>query len=294
MSIKYSIIICTYNRASFLKETIDSILFHLTDTAKYELLIVDNNSTDQTADVVRQYAEVPVVRYIFEKNQGLSYARNRGIQEAQYPVIVFLDDDIEIHPRYLAVLDSQYQDSSVHIVGGKVLPFESQVPDWLPKKYFYLASVYDAGENRMIVPKLMGANHSFRKEVAVKVGGYNTGIGPLGDFKLGGDENEFLLRAQKKGYQLLYHPDLIVYHKIQNRFNKEFILTYSYNIGATEANIDYSHRPLFLNLRILKYRMENLLDKLQSTIAPTSDFVKVFRREHRKGYLNFIKKQSRK
>ncbi|WP_247237233.1 glycosyltransferase family 2 protein [Telluribacter sp. SYSU D00476] len=286
---QYSIIICTYNRATFLKETIDSILLHLTDQTKYELLIVDNNSTDTTAEVVKQYLHVPIIRYVFEQNQGLSYARNRGIKEARYPIIVFVDDDIDIDPNYLSVLDKLYSDPSVQIVGGKVLPYKSRVPEWLPKKYYYLASVYDMGDTPAFVPKLMGANHTFRKEVADKVGDYNVNIGPLGDFKLGGDENDFLLRAQNKGYRLLYHPDLIVHHKIQNRFNREFILKYSYNIGATEANIDYTNRKHLLALKCMKYVVDRLAAGIGLAPNGSTEIVKEIRKQHKQGYLDFVR-----
>lgn len=288
--IQYSIIVCSYNRSRFLQETIESLLTNFKDQEKYELIIIDNNSSDDTAEVVAQYRHVPVVRYVLEKNQGLSYARNRGIREARYPVIVFLDDDIAIEPGYLEVLDKHYADPSVHIVGGKVLPYQAQVPDWLPRKYYYLVSVYDMGNQVRNVTKLLGANHSFRKEVADQVGDYNVKIGPLGDFKLGGDENEFLLRAQQKGYKLLYDPALIVYHKIQNRFNKPFVLMYSYNIGATEANIDFTHQRGLLMLKCGKYLADSFLRRTGMKKDDPEDFVADIRREHQRGYLEFVGK----
>ena len=286
----YSLIVCTYNRCSFLRETIESVLLQFADRATYELLIIDNNSSDDTALVVREFLHLPQVRYVLETSQGLSYARNRGIKEASKNIIVFLDDDIDLDANYPTMLDQIYSDPSIHIAGGKVLPYRRQMPDYLPRKYAYLVSVFDIGNEPAFVTKLMGANHSFRKEVAAKVGGYNISIGPNGDFKLGGDENEYLNRAQSAGYKLFYHPDLIVYHKIENRFSKEFILQYAYNIGASEANIDYLQRKWFLALRTLKYLANSILHRLNLFNDGQNQFVQLIKKASRKGYLDFVKK----
>ncbi len=248
----YSIIVCTYNRASFLKETIDSILKNLSAKTNYELLIVDNNSTDNTLEIVSQYSRFSFIKYFLEKQQGLSFARNRGIREAKNEIIVFLDDDIDIDSGYLDILDQLYKDANTYIVGGKVLPYQTRMPDWLSKKYQYLASVYDLGDQPCQPTKLMGANHTFRKELTQKVGLYNTSLGPIGNYKIGGDEDDFLLRAQKIGYKLLYHPDLIVYHKIANRLNEPFIYRYANNIGRSQAKIDRQHKKIRFVLKAIK------------------------------------------
>ncbi len=286
---QFSIIICTYNRSAFLKETIESILSHYKDNTNIELMIVDNNSTDNTAEVVKPFMRVPFVRYVLEKQQGLSAARNRGIKEAKFSILVFLDDDIDIDATYLTVLDKIYSDPTIFVAGGKVLPYKAQIPEWLPNKYYYLASVLDLGNTPKYVPKLMGANHTFRKEVATKVGDYNVKIGPLGNFKLGGDEDEFLYRAKQKGYQILYHPDLIVYHKIANRFNKEFILEYAFNIGASQANIDLEHNRFKLGLKVTKYITDTVINRMGFFKGIQDEFVHAIRKEHKRGYLNFIK-----
>src|SRR5438045_1184577 len=141
----YSIIVCTYNRDSFLGETIESILFHFSNKTNFELLIIDNNSTDTTAQLVKPFLSKPQVRYFLETNQGLSNARNRGIKESGNDILVFLDDDIDIEANYLDVCDEVYSNSAINIVGGKVLPYKVNVPNWLPTKFFYLASIFDLG-----------------------------------------------------------------------------------------------------------------------------------------------------
>ncbi len=289
--LRYRIIICTYNRVAFLKETIESVLSRLADCDNYELLVIDNNSTDNTREVVEEYLHLPIVRYIVEANQGLSFARNRGIKEAKHAIIAFIDDDVDIHPDYLSILDKAYKDPAIQIVGGKVLAYQTHIPDWLPVKYQYLASIFDQGDSPKFVTKLLGANHTFRREVADSVGGYNTKVGPIGDSKLGGDEDEFLYRAQQKGYQVYYEPELIVYHKIANRLNKDFILQYAYNIGVSTATIDQTHNKLRTALKVLKYASSQLLDGAFSSTDDQGAFTRSIQRAQQRGYLETIKQR---
>ncbi|SOD90114.1 glycosyltransferase family 2 protein [Spirosoma fluviale] len=236
--LNYSIIICTYNRVDFLKETIDSLLSHFKDHSNYELLIIDNKSTDNTAEVVKPFLRFPQVRYVLETNQGLSYARNRGIKEAKNDVLIFLDDDIDIEANYLDICDQIYSDPNTHIVGGKVLPYQSAIPDWMPEQFYYLMSIFDIGNSACYTQKLMGANYSMRREAVQKIGWYNVELGRKGSNLMGGEEVDYLNRASDLGYRILYRPDLIVYHKINNKLNKAYIFDYAYYLGKSERIID--------------------------------------------------------
>jgi glycosyltransferase involved in cell wall biosynthesis len=281
----FTLVVCSYNRISLLLETIESILLHCQHKANFELLIVDNNSTDNTADAIKPLLTNPRVRYVLETRQGLSIARNRGVAEAKHPIVVMLDDDIDLHPKYMDTLEHIYSDPAVAIAGGKVLPYKEKIPDWLPEKYNYLVSLYDAGEKPLYVQKLLGANFSFRKKVWEEVGDFDAQFGPNAEFKLGGDENDFLQRAQQKGYQVLYHPDLVVYHKIANRFNKAFVLKYAFNVGASEATIDFVHRRMRLRLKQMAFMAKSVLSKLTFLRGSNDDFVQSIEREKVKGYL---------
>jgi len=266
--LRYSIIICTYNRASYLKETMESILSKFKDKDKYELLIIDNNSPDNTVQVVEQFAHDAVVKYFLEKNQGLSHARNRGIMEAKNEILIFLDDDIDIEENYLEVCDRLYSDPNNNIIGGKVLPYGVTVPDWLPHKFYFIASIFDQGDEPYHVNKLMGANYGMRKEVAAKVGLYNPELGRKGNSLMGGEENDYLMRAQQLGYKVLYHPGLVVYHKIENKLNKEYILNYAPHIGDVEAFIDAKNNKPRLYMRGVKSMMRVAAYYLYGSYVP--------------------------
>ena len=251
--LQYSLIVCTYNRHAFLKETIASILQHFSGKTNYELVIIDNNSTDDTAQVVKLFLHLPTVRYVLETNQGLSHARNRGIKEAQNEILVFLDDDIDIEPNYLDVCDEVYSNPDVRIVGGKVLPYNTTIPDWLPEQYYYIVSVFNLGDKAFNTDKLMGANYSMRREAALKIGWYNIELGRKGNNLMGGEEVDYLDRARVAGYKILYQPALIVYHKIGNKLNQTYVYNYSFNLGKSERLMDLQRSTIKFLLKCIKY-----------------------------------------
>ena len=265
----YSLIVCTYNRDSFLKETIESILLHFNAKTNYELLIIDNNSTDTTAQLVKPFLSNPVVRYFVETNQGLSHARNRGIKEAQNENLVFLDDDIDIEPNYLDVCDEVYSDPAINLVGGKVMPYKTGVPDWLPEQYYYIVSIFSPSDSAFYTNKLMGANYSMRREAALKIGWYNTELGRKGSNLMGGEEVDYTDRALALGYTVLYQPRLVVYHKIANKLNKKYVYDYAFNIGKSERIIDAQRNKARYLLKSAKYVIMLFLYFVYGFYAPS-------------------------
>lgn len=275
--LQYSIIICTYNRVSYLKETIESILSHFADKTNYELLIIDNNSTDNTAQVVKEFLHIPLVRYVLETNQGLSHARNRGIKEASNEILVFLDDDIDIEPNYLDVCDKVYNDPNVHIVGGKVLPYNTNVPEWLPNQYYYIVSIFNPSDSPFYTDKLMGANYSMRREAALKIGWYNIELGRKGANLMGGEEVDYLDRARRLDYTILYEPKLVVYHKIENKLTKKYVYDYSFNLGKSERIMDIQRSRTKFSLKSIKYVGMIFLYLVYGFYAPSAKHKSYFR-----------------
>ena len=250
--IKYSIIICSYNRFELLSETIDSILSVLINRVDYEILIIDNKSTDPTPSLEEKFNTNKNVKYFLETKQGLSHARNRGMIEATGEILVYLDDDVELINNYFEVADNTLNDKSISIFGGKVLPFKTEIPKWLPTKYFYLVSIFDLGNNVQIVDNLMGANYAMKKEIAKEVGFYNTELGRKGDNLMGGEENDYFDRAKKIGCKIIYNPELIVLHKINSKLNKKYVLDYSYLNGKSSGVIQKKSNVIKYILKIFK------------------------------------------
>lgn len=223
-----------------LAETVDSILSVLKGRSDYEILIIDNNSTDATPGLLEKYSSIEKVKYFLETKQGLSHARNRGLQEALGEILVYLDDDIELVDNYFEICDKIFSDSKVSISGGKVLPFKVAIPNWLPIKYYFLVSIYDQGDIPKLVKYVMGGNFTIRRSVALRIGYYNTSLGRNGKILAGGEEIDYQNRAEALGYKIYYHPNQNILHKIDDKLNKNYLLTYSKELGKSERIIDES------------------------------------------------------
>lgn len=249
---KISAIVCTYNRELFICETIDSLLVSLTGVKDFEIVIIDNNSSDHTPELLLKYKDHSYIKYIKEETQGLSHARNRGITEATGDILVFLDDDIEIKPDYFVTLEKTFSDPDISIAGGKVLPFNVGIPLWLPERYYYLVSIFDIGDKVQTTRYLMGANFVIRKNLANEVGYFDVALGRKGNNLMAGEENEYMDRITSLGYKIYYVPDLVVYHKINDKLNTEYIFNYAYQNGRSTA-IQYRKRnPLKCFLKMIQ------------------------------------------
>lgn len=247
-----SIIICTYNRFSLLKETIESLLNILQGKNDWEILIIDNNSSDGTSAIKDNCIEYTSVKYFLETSQGLSNARNRGIKEAKGDILVFFDDDIDIDHNYFTILNKLFEDDSINIVGGKVLPYKVDIPSWLPPKFNYLVSVFDLGDDIKYVDKVMGANYAMRRNVADQVGLYNPDLGRNGTLLFGGEEVDYLKRAANIGFKTLYHPELVVFHKINEKLTTKYVYEYSQKLGMSEYKMDKGRRSIKLFEKLIK------------------------------------------
>ncbi len=241
----FSVVIPTHNRAETLALTLQSVLAQRTDVP-YEVIVVDNNSTDSTRDVVASFARnAPVeVRYVFEPVQGSSAARNAGIAAARGEVVAFLDDDVIAAPGWLAALADAYaQFPDAWCIGGRVtLQLPSPLPPWLVPLDGPVASYLsqqDLGPEvvRIEYPKgLISANLSVRREVLERVGGFCGRLGRFGGQLLCGEDIELCHRIQQAGGEVYYCGAASVAHLVpSSRLTKAFFRRRAYWQGRTEA-----------------------------------------------------------
>jgi len=215
-----SIIVCSYNRDRMFEETVNSFLDGRIDGIDYELLLVDNNSTDKTRQMGEGFsARFHRIRYVNEPIQGLSRARNRGIRESVGDIVVFADDDVYFSPGWLEALVSTFERRpDVACIGGKVSPhFESDRPYWLEDELLDVYSITQYGDQERVIhpPEYpIGCNMAFRRAVFEKVGGFPTSLGRKPGNLLSNDEIYFLLCVEKAGLKTLYLPDAQVSHRI--------------------------------------------------------------------------------
>ena len=239
-----SIIVCTYNRDKYLYGALQCIAENGFPIEAYEIVLVNNMSTDNTeAECKRFENDYPNInfRYFVETNQGLSFARNRGIKESRGGVLVFLDDDSYIQQDYLKNLQRQlnnYPDADAF--GGKIDPiFESgEAPKWLSKWNYSWVSAIDLGEKvcqfkGKAFP--IGANMGIRKAMLDRTGAFNTQLGRSKKNLMGGEEKDLFARIRLQGGSIYYFPDVLVHHVIPpSRTTKEYIMRLGEGVGRSE------------------------------------------------------------
>ncbi|GHT75648.1 glycosyl transferase family 2 [Bacteroidia bacterium] len=251
-----SLIICTYNRSQYIYQTLKCIAENDTQNIDYEVILVNNNSTDNTeTECLRFQQDFPNVpfRYFVEKNQGLSYARNRGIAEAKGEMLVFLDDDAFVGKNYLQNLQRNIENyPGLAAFGGKITPlFESgNAPKWLSKWTYSWVSAIDLGENVRFFEGNkypIGANMGIARSAIEKVGNFNTKLGRNKKNLMAGEEKDIFNRIKAENGKIYYFPNNEVQHVIPgSRTTDEFIQRLGWGVGASE-------KIRTLNISKLKY-----------------------------------------
>jgi glycosyltransferase involved in cell wall biosynthesis len=212
--VKISAIICTRNRAKYLGQAIQSLTEQDLPIADYEIVVVDNDSTDSTKQVVQDLAVgISNLRYVFENNPGLSNARNRGIKEAVAPVVAFLDDDALADRGWLTgILDAFDMLPQPASVGGPVQPWwEVPPPRWFPESFIGCHFRYYGAAARWYnhpVEHPIGCNMAFLKQRVLDVGGFNAALQNYND------ETELISRLVEAGGKLYYQPLATVRHLV--------------------------------------------------------------------------------
>ncbi|UCG34853.1 MAG: glycosyltransferase family 2 protein [Candidatus Omnitrophota bacterium] len=283
MSIRVSAIICTYNRAEYLRKAIQSLTNQTLHKDQYEILIVDNGGTDNTQQVVKKFSNVGNIRYIYEPISGLSQARNAGWLNAKGEYVAYLDDDAIASPQWFEKILEAFETVKPKpgCVGGKIEPiWEAPKPIWLSDKTFLQLTVLDWSPIPIFLNDkqwLAGANIAYPQKLLKDVGGFKTTLGRRGNRLFSMEENLVRIQLEKMGYRCYYHPEIVVRHHIlPQRLTKKWFLRKSYLNGVSSALIKiYLEAPSLLNrlqkgfttiIRILFSPRE-----LISLIAETSD-----------------------
>jgi len=216
---KVTVAIPTYNRAKYLRQTLAGIAAQRFPRDHVEVLVIDNNSTDDTAEVVAAFADAwPAPRRIVETRQGLDFARNRAVAEARGEIIVFGDDDILVEPDWLAQITvpllADADARRIGAVGGEVVPvFPDGLPDWVREWHAPLAFRPDAGplEARHCP---MGANLAFPRWVFERLGLFHTALDRAAGNYFSGGDSEMIRRVRAAGLEVWFAPGAAVRHQM--------------------------------------------------------------------------------
>lgn len=240
---KVSAVICSYNRARFIIAAVESLFDQAYDHQLYEVIVVDNNSTDNTVALLEQYKQQHPqynFSYYVETNQGVAYTRTRCAKEAKGEIIAYLDDDSTAQAGWLAGIAAFFDEHpATWSVGGKIVPhFLTGVPDWYSKYFFGLVGNFDQGPvvKRMTGARYpCGANMAFRKRVFEEIGYFNTDLGRKGTGLLANEEKDIYLRILAAGHEVHYLPYVWVLHNVEaNKFDKNYVRRHSMGIGGGE------------------------------------------------------------
>jgi glycosyltransferase involved in cell wall biosynthesis len=258
MSVYISAIVCTLNRANYLRKALQSLVSQTLDMNLYEILVIDNCSTDNTKQVAtEEFAQIPNLSYLFEPVLGLSQARNTGWQNAIGKYVAYLDDDAIASPQWLEKILEVFETVQPQpaCVGGKVTPiWEAPKPDWLPDKLLNYFTMADYSETPIFLSHAqfnVGANIAFPKWIFEKVGAFQTGLGRTNKKLLSMEENLFQEKIREMGHLCFYHPDISVQHHIPvSRLTKNWLLRRLYWEGISSSKVQIYRESLSTHKRV--------------------------------------------
>jgi len=257
-SLKITVVVCTYNRCQSLAKSLESVAAsEIPETVEWEVLVVDNNSSDQTREVVEDFCRryPGRLRYLFEAKQGLSHARNAGVLQARGDIIAFTDDDLTVEPTWLWNLVGALGSGEWAGAGGRILPAQTfAAPRWFALNGPYsmggvLYAHFDLGDKAGELDRApYGANMAFRKSIFDKYGNFRVDLGPSPGNEIRNDDTEFGRRLMAGGEHLRYEPSAVVYHEVpKNRIKKEYFLKWWYSYGRAQTR-EAGKRPAILGV----------------------------------------------
>lgn len=251
--VRLSIVIATYNRSAMLMQTLQSVVEQTLPHDEWECVVVNNNSTDSTATdfeaFVARYPDYNL-RMVLETNQGLSYARNRGIRESEGEYIAIVDDDERIAPEFVASYVALFDDvpDAVAAGGPIVAEYPTGRPRWMSAfTERPIANTMYFGEEVREFPRGRvpgGGNMALRRSAVRRYGVFDTSLGYVGESLVGGEESDLFERLQIAEAKYYYVPKAVMYHIIpKEKLTTEYLRRLSYNVGVSQLRrARYYHR----------------------------------------------------
>lgn len=243
-----TVAICTWNRAALLAQTLTALTaVRPPEGTTWELLVVDNNSTDATAATIASFGGRLPIRRLFEPKPGLSNARNCAIHEASGQYLLWTDDDVLVEPTWLAAYVAAFtRRPAAGYFGGVIRPwFPNAPPQWLRRGFDHVASAYAAQDHGPVEVPLadgrvpFGANMAFRL-TDQRAFPYNPALGPAHGTAIRGDETDVFHRMQARGIEGWWVPEAIVRHYIpperqSTAYLREYFMGYGHFLAQTAS-----------------------------------------------------------
>lgn len=239
---KFTVAVCTYNRADCLLDLLESLLLQRLAATEFEIIIIDNNSTDGTKTLAARYCRTNRhIKYFFEPRQGLSHARNRAMAEAAGEYIAYIDDDGKAPEDWLEIAVDLIEKEGPSVFGGPYYGyFKTQRPPWFRESYGSKEMRANAGPMDPPNSSLSGGNLFIKTSLLKKMGGFLPEYGMSGD-KLGyGEETELQQRIRNlEGTEIIYYePRLYIYHLVRSEKMKlRWWFFHNFERGQTEGRL---------------------------------------------------------
>ena len=253
-----SLIICTYTRADSLRDTLTSLLLLDLKDINFELIVVDNNSKDNTIDVVKDFSKLAgfSVKYHFEKRQGLSYARNAGIEQSSGDYLFFTDDDVIPEPDWVRKTLDGFSKFDCVACGGYIAPIwlGEKKPEWLNEMFYGFVAIKTdlEGPKQLDIKSELpfGANMAFKRTVFEQYGAFDVNRGRSGTNLASGEDGELFQRLLSSGEKVYYFPDSRVSHKVETfRQKKNYFRQWRYQASKNIAFVkDLPGKKRFLGI----------------------------------------------
>ena len=250
-----TVVLCTWNGSELLRDTLEHIgKCRVPDGLQWELIVVDNNSTEDIQAVVGEFEGQLPIRYILEPKQGLSHARNAGIDAAQGELMIFTDNDVRPSEEWIAAYWKAFQERPEgYYFGGSIRSrFEEGVK--LPPELLEIASGsvkgLDLGKDGPAEKTFFSANWACTSEMVRKVGKFNPDFGISGDLQKSGEEDDVQMKLKKEGLKPWVVEAAWLWHYVPKRvgslkYIKQRWYSYGYFLGQNEVSADYKGRQLF-------------------------------------------------
>jgi len=244
-----TVIICTWNRSKALAGVLTSLEASVVPAGiDWEVLVVDNNSSDDTRAICELFIEKTPrrFRYLFEGKQGKTNALNAGIEQAEGELLALTDDDVTVDPHWVAAIYDAFREFDCAAIGGRIVPvWNCQKPSWVsldgPFHHTGYGGIvhFDKGDSPSVLSKttVVGANMALRKSVVEKYGPYRSDLNRINDL-LGGEDTEYCWRLLRAGERVVYVPQAVVYHPVEAyRTTRKYIQSFAFHYGRWTVRV---------------------------------------------------------
>ena len=258
-----SIIICSFNRASYIEAAFDSLYNQSSGLESFETIIVDNNSTDNTVDVFENWRASHSngsFTYLTETKQGASFARNTGAAIAKGQWLCFMDDDAIANTNYVENILNHIETKPDAIgFGGRIIPkYIPEEPKWMSYYVSSLVGNFDYAPTACAFEHgkyPLESNMIVRKDIYDSIGGFNTELpGVLGTLRIGGEGKDLFYRILALGHTIYYDPSIEVQHVVEvKKLTSEYMYRVASGIGRGEKTRTLSISKGAYLKKILEY-----------------------------------------